>query len=73
MRSLMRTHWVTITSVLGWLLLVVPVHAQVGDGFDLSWNTVDGGGGTESIGAGYAVGGTAGSPFLPWLSGSEAG
>ncbi|HNS50553.1 MAG TPA: hypothetical protein PKO09_05155 [Anaerolineae bacterium] len=44
------------------LLAVVPVLAQSGGGYDLSWSTVDGGGGTFSIGGGYSLGGTAGQP-----------
>jgi hypothetical protein len=35
--------------------------AQSGGGFDLSWSTVDGGGGT-SAGGGFRVTGTAGQP-----------
>ncbi len=38
------------------------VAAQVGGGFDQSWSTVDGGGGTFSTGGGYSLGGTAGQP-----------
>ncbi len=37
-------------------------YAQVGGSFDLSWNTVDGGGGTSSTGGTYSVGGTIGQP-----------
>jgi uncharacterized membrane protein len=44
------------------LLAAVPVLAQSGGGYDLSWSTVDGGGGTFSTGGGYSLGGTAGQP-----------
>ena len=44
------------------LLAAVPVLAQSGAGYDLTWSTVDGGGGTFSIGGAYALGGTAGQP-----------
>jgi hypothetical protein len=37
-------------------------YAQTGGGYDLSWSTVDGGGGTFSSGGIYSVGGTAGQP-----------
>ena len=36
--------------------------AQSGGGYDLSWNTVDGGGYTFSMGGGYFLGGTIGQP-----------
>jgi hypothetical protein len=44
------------------LLAAVPVLAQSGAGYDLSWSTVDGGGGTSSTGGGYSLAGTAGQP-----------
>ncbi len=44
------------------LLLASAVLAQVGGGFDLSWNTVDGGGATFSSGGDLRVGGTIGQP-----------
>ncbi len=37
------------------------VFAQTGGGYDLTWNTVDGGGGT-SAGGGYTLAGTMGQP-----------
>src|SRR6476661_3398328 len=37
------------------------VYAQVGGGFDLSWNSVDGGG-SASTGGGYALAGVVGQP-----------
>jgi len=50
-------------------LLVLPVLAQVGGGYDLSWSTVDGGGGTFSTGGPYSLGGTSGQPDAGTLSG----
>ena len=41
------------------LVVVSTVLAQSGSGYDLTWNTVDGGGDT-SIGGGYALMGTIG-------------
>jgi hypothetical protein len=38
------------------------VFAQSGGGYDLSWSTVDGGGGTFSSGGSYSLGGTVGQP-----------
>ncbi len=44
--------------------------AGAGDGFDLSWHTVDGGGGTSS-GGGFVVRGTIGQPDAGDLTGGE--
>jgi len=43
------------------LLMVSVALAQSGGGYDLTWWTADGGGGTAS-GGGYALHGTAGQP-----------
>jgi hypothetical protein len=53
------------------LLLVSAVltYAQVGGAFDLSWSTVDGGGGTFSTGGSYSLGGTSGQPDAGVMSG----
>jgi len=51
------------------MLLSVPALAQSGGGYDLSWNTVDGGGATFSTGGGYALGGTVGQPDAGTLTG----
>jgi len=45
------------------------VMAQQGDGYDLSWWTVDGGGGALSSGPGYSLGATIGQPDAGVLSG----
>jgi hypothetical protein len=50
------------------LLLVSVTLAQSGDGYDLSWWTVDGGGYTFSEGGGYSLGGTIGQPDAGELS-----
>jgi len=51
------------------LLATVPVLAQSGGGYDLSWHTVDGGGATFSTGGGYTLGGTIGQAEAGVLSG----
>ncbi len=51
------------------LAVAVSVSAQSGDGYDLSWNTVDGGGATFSAGGGYTLGGTVGQPDAGLLQG----
>jgi hypothetical protein len=43
--------------------------AQSGNGYDLSWNTVDGGGQTFSTGGRYTLGGTIGQPDAGALTG----
>ena len=48
--------------VLACLLVVCAVLAAPGDGYDLSWWTVDGGGTTFNTGGVYALGGTASQP-----------
>jgi hypothetical protein len=45
--------------------------AQSGGGFDLSWNTVDGGGGTFSSSGPFGLGGTAGQPDAGTLAGGS--
>ena len=51
------------------LLLASVALAQTGGGYDLTWNTVDGGGYTFSEGGGYSLGGTVGQPDAGVLSG----
>jgi hypothetical protein len=50
-------------------LLVSAAQAQTGGGYDLTWNTIDGGG-TFSTGGGYELGGTAGQPDAGTSSGA---
>jgi hypothetical protein len=57
-----RETGIVILVVVSALLLVgVPVLAQTGGPYDLSWSTVDGGG-RYSAGGGYWLGGTVGQP-----------
>ena len=42
--------------------LIATAHAQWGGGYDLTWNTIDGGGGEAGSGSGYALVGTIGQP-----------
>jgi hypothetical protein len=51
------------------LLAVVPVLAQSGGEYDLSWSTVDGGGETFSSGGVYSLGGTIGQPDAGLMTG----
>jgi len=73
----------TLAALLALFLLAgAAVHAQTGGGYDLTWNTLDGGGATFSAGGDYQLGGTLGQPRpdssrvavmrCPAASGSEA-
>jgi len=53
------------------LLVAVPVLAQSGGDYDLSWSTVAGGGGTFSTGGPFSLGGTAGQPDAGLLTGGS--
>lgn len=55
--------------ILALLLPVEAALAQSGGGYDLTWNTVDGGGYAWSTGGGYALGGTVGQPDAGALTG----
>jgi hypothetical protein len=57
-------HWVTTGPAIVTILLVLAISmatAQTGGGYDLTWTTVDGGGGTSSAGP-YTLSGTIGQP-----------
>jgi hypothetical protein len=55
------------------LLLTTAARAQSGGIFDLSWNTIDGGGGTSSGGA-FVLSGTIGQPDAgPTMTGTSSG
>ena len=53
------------------LLLAGVAVAQTGDGYDLTWSTVDGGGATFHPGGAYTLGGTVGQPDARLLTGGE--
>ena len=67
MKRLIRT---TMFVLLAVLLLALPALAQSGGGYDLTWNTVNGGGGA-SAGSGYTLNGTLGQPAAGTLSGDR--
>ncbi|MBI5564833.1 MAG: hypothetical protein HY870_08060 [Chloroflexi bacterium] len=56
--------------LIGALLLVPLVSAQTGGGYDLTWSSVDGGGG-QSSGNGYTLNGTIGQSDAGTLIGGE--
>ncbi|MFM9996371.1 MAG: hypothetical protein ACKVU4_11295 [Phycisphaerales bacterium] len=51
----------TVATIAGVALGAAPARAQMGPGLDLSWNSLDGGGGT-STGGGFTLIGTIGQP-----------
>ena len=55
--------------LLALLLLSGIALAQSGGGYDLTWNTIDGGGYTFSTGGGYSLGGTIGQADAGTMSG----
>lgn len=62
--------WRTILVAVACLLLVAGgVAAQSGGPYDLSWNTVDGGGHTFSVGGPYRLGGTIGQADAGFMLG----
>lgn len=66
-RAGQRRRWALLAWVM--LLAAVPVLAQSGGSYDLSWATVDGGGGTVSTGGAYSLVGTVGQPDAGLLTG----
>lgn len=68
---LKKDHWWGLVILLLVLLLsVVPALAQTGGLFDLSWNTVDGGGGASGGGT-YSLYGTVGQPDAGVMTGGD--
>jgi len=53
------------------LLICSSVLAQSGGGYDLTWNTADGGGHMFSTGGSYSLGGTVGQADAGVLSGGS--
>lgn len=49
-----------VLAILTALLSGQAAGAQTGGGYDLTWNSIDGGGATFSTGGGYSLGGTIG-------------
>lgn len=50
---------------------IAPASAQSGGGYDLTWNSIDSGGGTFSTGGNYSLGGTIGQPDAGTQSGGS--
>lgn len=65
----MKRAMLSLVAVSILVALGLPAAAQSGGGYDLTWNTIDGGGATFSTGGGYSLGGTVGQPDAGVLSG----
>lgn len=59
----MNNRMAVLSLMIGLLVLITfaAVQAQTGNGYDLSWNTIDNGGSTSSNGS-YTLDGTIGQP-----------
>ena len=66
MKAILVTGWV----VGAMLLFTNPALAQSGGDYDLSWSTIDGGGG-KSIGGSYTLSGTIGQPDAGEMTGGS--
>ena len=62
---------ILIPTILILLLGAAISHAQSGSGYDLTWNTIDGGGAMFSAGGAYSLGGTIGQSDAGTLSGGS--
>src|SRR5437667_8050605 len=76
LRNVTRSALLRIAIVAGLLLLItslaLPAIAQTGGGYDLTWNTIDGGGGTSIDGGGTIVlDGTVGQSDAGVLTGGD--
>ncbi len=70
----MRALFVSLFALLALALVVLPgvvALAQSGGGYDLAWNTIDGGGITWGAGGDYILGSTIGQPDAAVLSGGD--
>jgi len=68
-RGLSKVQWLSLGAIIALLLIAVTTAvAQTGGGFDLSWNSIDGGGGASTGGA-YSLTGTIGQ----WDAGAMSG
>ncbi len=65
-------HFKTIflAALVSMLTSSTPVYAQTGGSYDLSWSTIDGGGG-QSSGGPYTLTGTIGQPDAAWSRGGQ--
>jgi len=68
MRENIRNAFIILLAIS--LLMVLPALGQTGGPYDLTWSTVDGGGGTSSGGQ-YVLTGTIGQPDAAYSAGGN--
>jgi len=68
MREIIRNAFIILLAIS--LLMVLPALGQTGGPYDLTWSTVDGGGGTSSGGQ-YVLVGTIGQPDAAYSAGGD--
>ena len=68
MRWIIKNVFIVLATVS--LLIIGPVFAQTGGQYELSWSTIDGGGGTSSGGQ-YILTGTIGQPDAGYSAGGD--
>ncbi len=71
MKNIYKTILVKLVVVFLLAGVVGAAYAQSGGGYDLTWNTIDGGGATFNTGGNYALGGTAGQADAGMLTGGS--
>ena len=62
--------YVRFTLIFAFLFFCKPTWSQSGGDYDLSWSTIDGGGGT-STGGNYSLSGTIGQPDAGTIAGGD--
>jgi hypothetical protein len=70
MKKRKASRWVLLLVLAALCAVGSAAHAQTGGGYDLTWNTIDGGG-TASEGGGYSLSGTIGQPDAGTLVGGN--
>ena len=68
MKTIIKNGFITLLAV--WLLMGVPALAMSGGDYQISWSTIDGGGG-RSTGGDYALVGTIGQPDAGEMVGGD--
>lgn len=68
MSQMRLSHWLWLVCLLGLLFIASQATAQTGGPYDLTWNTIDAGGG-QSSGGQYTLSGTIGQPDAGQSSG----
>lgn len=66
----MKRAWIILLVLISLIGLTAAARAQIGAGYDLSWWTIDSGGGMNLTGSGYSHAATVGQPDASTASGS---